>query len=213
MKKIVSLMLILFISLFASFAAPLERSVQPLIGYILKAVTFSVDIMNEVLPFDLKSEKVNPANGSASVLSGLKIGSYSLNANCDIKLYVAHTKLFLSGRIFGIGDSGTLSAIDYRLYLENKNGFDSCKSTNSYEYNLDSLDVSMLASENEKILIQETCSSPSDLISLENKGIYVRLEDSTTGAAPNQSTTALVVDALKAGTYSSDIVFFLEVQY
>ena len=117
MKKILSCILVFLLSSVSLFALDMLQSyTQPLIGYILKSINFSVDIMEEVLPFDLQSSNVNPANGSASSLSGLRIGNYSLESNCDVKLYVAHTKLYLSGRIFGIGDAGTLSAIDYTFH-------------------------------------------------------------------------------------------------
>ena len=217
MKKILSCILVFLLSSVSLFALDMLQSyTQPLIGYILKSINFSVDIMEEVLPFDLQSSNVNPANGSASSLSGLRIGNYSLESNCDVKLYVAHTKLYLSGRIFGIGDAGTLSAIDYRLYMETDDGlFDSCISSSSLEYSLDAISAATFSglAQDEVIEISGTGLSQNNVLSYNNKGIFVRLEDALTGTSRTQSTTNAVIDQLKAGTYSSDVVFYLEAEY
>ena len=98
MKRVILVLAIFLVSFTSVFAGRLQVQVQPLIGYILKEVSFSIEIMNEELPFDLQSETVNPANGSVSTLSGLRIGTYSLESNCNVSLYVAHTKLYQIGR-------------------------------------------------------------------------------------------------------------------
>lgn len=197
MKKIIIAILIVLVG-FSAAAETKETLVQPLVGYLYGEISFSVNLIDEVLPFNLASPEVAERTTS-NMLSGLRIGTYSLIAsNVSFKLYVTHGKMVLKERIFGIEDEGTLSAIDYRLYMEtgSNNNFQSCLSDISP--NVESYSNLANAFTN-KILID------GQSINYTNQGFYVSLEDRT------MQTTEATVAALKAGTYASDIYFYLEV--
>ena len=197
MKKIIIAILIVLVG-FSVAAETKETLVQPLVGYLYGEISFSVNLLDEVLPFNLASPEVAERT-SSNMISGLRIGTYSLIAsNVSFKLYVTHSQMLLKERIFGIEDQGTLSAIDYRLYMEmgSNNNFQSCLSDISP--NVESYSNLANAFTN-KILID------GQSINYTNQGLYVSLEDHT------MQTTAATVEALKAGTYASDIYFYLEV--
>lgn len=197
MKKIIIAILIVLVG-FSVAAETKETLVQPLVGYLYGEISFSVNLLDEVLPFNLASPEVVERT-SSNIISGLRIGTYSLVAsNVSFKLYVTHSQMLLKERIFGIEDQGTLSAIDYRLYMEtgSNNNFQSCLSDSVA--NVESYSNLANAFTN-KILIE------GQSINYTNQGLYVSLEDHT------MTTTDATVAALKAGTYASDIYFYLEV--
>lgn len=197
MKKIIIAILIVLVG-FSVAAETKETLVQPLVGYLYGEISFSVNLLDEVLPFNLASPEVAERTTS-NMLSGLRIGTYSLVAsNVTFKLYVTHSQMFLKERIFGIEDEGTLSAIDYRLYMEtgSNSNFQSCLSDNSPSIETY---ANLANAFTNKILIEGLS------IDYTNQGLYVSLEDHT------KTTTEATVNALKAGTYASDIYFYLEV--
>ncbi len=196
MKKAILLLLVLFslLPVFADYDA-----VQPLTGYIYSNVTFSVSLLEEVFPFDLNNSSYAEDTTSPTSVNGLKIGTYSLSStSTSFKLYVSHDKLTVVERTFGI-DDGTISEIDYRLYLQmgSSTTFSCCLSDSNPD-----VDVSS----NESLSFTNCILISSSAISLSSQNIYVCLYDHAGG-----DTTADTVDELMAGTYSSNIYFYLEV--
>ena len=139
-----------------------------------------------------------------SQIKGLRVGTYSLESNVtDFVLYIAHDPLILVNRTFGTeGDEGTISNIDYRLYMEmGGSSFKSCLSDNS-------AGGSGWTAKNATVKMQlsgtDTTDWPVGTTYFSNKGLYVSLQDRTGGS------TANTVAKLMAGTYSSTIYFYLE---
>ena len=202
--------MLILLPLFASVDTIKDNGIQNLIGYVYSGVSFTVSLNGNV-PFNLESNAVKENPSPAVSIKGLQIGTYSLEANTAIKLYIAHDKLHLVDRTFGtsytndqgilINDPGTLSEIDYRLYLKTgpTGSFLSCKSAD----NASVTDYSLLDSITEKMLIQ------GNSVSLTEQGMYLSLEDPTT--KNGETNTTNTVESLKAGTYSSNIYFYLEV--
>ncbi len=179
-----------------------------MVGYVYGSVSFNVSL-NEAVPFDLESSTVAENPHPTTVLGGLTIGTYSLITNVDFRLYVTHDKLHLVERTFGttytdsngntVEDPGTLSEIDYRLYMATgpTGSFLSCLSDgNAYI----SAYASITTAFTNQILIQ------GNQIDLPNQNMYLTLEDHTS------TTTAQTVNNLKAGTYKSNIYFYLIVE-
>ncbi len=223
MKTKLSLILIITyicLSLCYAFADEKEKDAvkHEMIGYVYGSVTFNVSI-NDSVPFDLDSNIIQENLNYATRISGLEIGTYTLITNTVFKLYVTHDKLHLVDRTFGttytdsngkvIEDPGTISEIDYRLYMETgpTGSFLSSKSdSNAYIS-----DYSNIATRfSNQILIQ------GENISLPNQGIHLSLEDQTTITDPvtneTETSTAITVQKLKAGKYISNIYFYLVVE-
>ncbi len=196
MKKMIIIFFVL-VSLSPVFAD--YDAVQPLTGYIYSNVTFSVSLLDEVFPFDLSNSSYAEDTSSPTSVNGLNIGTYSLSSSStSFKLYVAHDKLTIVERTFGI-DDGTLSEIDYRLYMQmgSSTTFDCCLSDSN-----PNLDVSG----GDTLSFSNCIYIKSSAINLSSQNIYVCLYDHTGG-----STTADTVNNLMSGTYSSNIYFYLEV--
>lgn len=190
-----------------------------MIGYVYGSVSFDVSI-NDSVPFDLESETVQENLNPTTSISGLQIGTYSLVTNTYFKLYITHDKLHLVDRTFGttyvnedgdeVEDPGTLSEIDYRFYMAtgSTGSFLSCKSDPNAALSTYSGISTIFQNQ---ILIQGRD------IDLPNQGLYLSLEDhptvtdSQTGISTTL-TTAQAVNSLKAGTYKSNIYFYLIVE-
>jgi len=186
-----------FLSLSPVFAD--YDAVQPLIGYIYSNVTFSVSLLEEVFPFDISNSSYAEDSTTPTSVNGLNIGTYTLSStSTSFKLYVAHDKLTVVERTFGI-DDGTLSEIDYRLYMQmgGSTTFSCCLSDSNPDLDVSGGDTLSFSN---CILIS------SSAISLSDQNIYVCLYDHTGG-----DTTADTVENLMSGTYSSNIYFYLEV--
>lgn len=193
MKRIMVSLLILLISLISVFA---YDGVQPLTGYIYSSVSFSVDISSE--PFNLANPLLSDDSASPTYINGLRIGNFSLMATSSkFNLYVTHDKLHLIERTYGV-DDGTLSSIDYRLFMElGPTGFSSCLSDSTPD--IDVYTGNPFSALRNYILISGFSAS------LEEQGFFVSLYDHT------MSTTSETVNELMAGTYASNIYFYLEV--
>ena len=190
-------LLILFLIPASLFAVTTEVRIHPLIGYVYGAVSFSVEFFDEVLPFNLASDVV-AQNSSVFSVGGLRVGKYTLQAsNMNFTLYIAHEKLLLKERIFGIEDDGTLSSIDYRLYLETgtSGSFLSCLGDDNPD--LEAFSNLSTAFQNKMVISGSS-------VDYQDQGIWISLEDLTSGS------TAETVRNLKAGSYASNIYFYLE---
>lgn len=207
-------MIILFGSLFLVFAfATQEVTTHFIMGYIDSSTSFSVNILNEVLPFDLESKEVAMTNSN---IKGIRIGTFSLLSNTkDFRLYAAHTPLVWDSTSAVDGDTKTETSIDYRLYMIVGNE-DKFKSALSYP-NPATLSTDLSNDENvvdtdTYVLIEGADSdvwptSVESILSIVNQSIYVRLE---VPGDVNGELTAQRVEDLKAGSYKSDIYFYLE---
>lgn len=201
MKKIVSIMILLCIA-FAAFAAVVAPYAHYMIGHVDSATDFSVSILEEVLPFDLDGSDVSYNPNWQSQITGLRIGQYSLLSNTGaFKLYVTHTKLNLrdSSRV---ADEGTLSEIDYRLYMVadyRNTRFLSCLSDANASSPDSATNSICVSGDNPNVWPDGT-----SMCTIVNQSIYVSLEDNTRG-----TTDATVAD-LKSGTYESTIYFMLK---
>lgn len=213
--------LLIMIALCVSFCFAVESvsdSVgHTMIGYIYGSIFFDVSL-NESVPFDLESPEVMENPTPATNMSGLRIGTYTLQTNTDFKLYIVHDKLHLVERTFGVTyidshgneveDPGTLSEIDYRLYLQTgpTGTFLSCKSD---------LNASISDYSNIDVAFQNKMVIQGRDIDLPNQGIYLSLEDpsSITDSETGQTITStnVTVNQLKSGTYKSNIYFYLVV--
>ena len=193
MKKIKVALLILLTSLSFVFA---YDGIQPLTGYIYSSVTFSVDISDE--PFNLANPVLADNSASPTYINGIRVGSFSLTATSSrFNLYVTHDKLHLIERTYGVDDK-TLSSIDYRLFMElGPTGFACCLSDSNPD--ITNYSGNPFAALNNYILVSGFSAS------LENQGFYVSLYDHSSGG-----TTTDTVNDLMAGTYASNIYFYLE---
>ncbi len=202
MKKICILIVILLAAhlAFADTQPPTPDAIQPLTGYIYSNVSFSVALLEEVFPFDLTNTLLAEDTATPSAVNGLRIGTYSLQSTgTTFKLYVTHDRLTVVERTFGT-DDGTISNIDYRLYMQlgNLTNFKYCASATTPEATISNGAVT--TNFDNCILFS---GSTIDLI---NQSIYVCLYDHAGG-----NTTAATVNKLMGGTYSSNIYFYLEV--
>ena len=202
-RKTVLLIVMMLASLFIVFA---DTTITPLHmkGYVFGETSFSLSILDSALPFDLESPSVAENVNYSTTLSGIRIGNYSLESNVTaFVLYIAHSPLILTERSFGTeGDEGTLSVINYRLYMEmGGNSFKSCLSdygAGGANWNAKTASVQMVLSGT------DSSDWPPGTTLYSGKGLYVTLEDRTSG------TTAGTVSDLMAGTYTSTIYFLLE---
>lgn len=210
MKKLITVLITLLVlgfCLCADDEPSSPTSVKfPLMGHIYATVSFSVTIDGSV-PFDLEDTAVAPVTNPENHIYGLRIGSYSLTSTSgDYSLFVLHDRFQLTERLFGtyydedgniLYDPGQKENIDYRLYMETGSsggGFLSCKSS-SYA-NLE--DYTALSNNPESL--GEYIRIVGTLSNVNNRGLYVVLEDNETAAS-----------ALKAGTYSSTLYFYMVV--
>ena len=217
-KTIVSMLILLLLAVSICSAAQtvLDQVGHTMVGYVYGSVVFNV-ALNDAVPFDLESPSISENPSPLTSLAGLNIGTYTLQTNTDFKLYITHDALHLVERTFGttytdsqgneVEDPGTVSAIDYRLYLQTgPNGtFVSCLSDSNAALSTGEVETAF----QNQILLQGRD------IDLPNQGIYLSLEDPSTITDPdtNETTTStsVTVQQLKAGTYKSNIYFYLVV--
>lgn len=203
MKKIVSSLILLFVA-FVAWAEVSAPYAHYMLGHVESATDFSVSILEEVLPFDLDGSDVAYNANYTTQIKGLRIGSYSLISNTDkFELYITHSKLKLRDAARA-NDEGTLSEIDYRLYViadYHNTKFLTC---------LSDANASNPESASNKVLVagnnRDVWPSGASMCSIINQSIYLSLEDSTRG------TTAATLADLKGGTYESTIYFMLKGQ-
>lgn len=203
MKKIVSSLILLFVA-FVAWAEVSAPYAHYMLGHVNSATDFSVSILEEVLPFDLDGSDVAYNDNYTTQIKGLRIGSYSLISNTKFfELYITHSKLKLRDAARA-NDGGTLSEIDYRLYViadYHNTKFLSCLSdTNAANPDSAAKSICVSAS-NENIW-----PSGASMCSIIDQSIYVSLHDNTRG------TTADTLADLKGGTYESTIYFMLKGQ-
>ena len=199
MRKKLTIAVLILLVCGSLFAWTSDWYAHYLLGYVESSITFSLEIIQEVLPFNLDSAEVKE-NTSTTEVVGLRIGSYSLvSNNSTFSLYVTHSPLTLSAAASG-SSSGTVSSIDYRLYM-----FTGVN--REFKSALSDSNPASPASAEKRIEIHgsEVWSALANpILSIVNESLYVSLEDNTGG-----DTTAQRVEKLKAGTYESDIYFLL----
>ena len=190
MKKAAIIVIIILFSLLPVSAVTVYAPIsQYLLGHVDALVEFGIEILEDVLPFDLDGSDISYNATPDSVVSGLQIGTYSVVANSrQFDIYVTHTPLTLITAPVQ-GDTGTLDTIDYQLYLVlnySSGLFGHCLSSGSICLAGDNYSI---WAENEPMLIVR-------------EGLFVSLDD-------GNGTTATSVGLLKTGTYKSTISFEL----
>lgn len=204
MNKFISILIILIVC-FSVFGAPFtsEPFAHYMLGYVESATDFSVEIFEEVLPFDLDGSEVAYNPNWATLIRGLRIGQYSLISNTgDFELYISHTKLTLRGAARA-GDEGTLSEIDYRLYAiadYNNTRFLSCLSDAGASSADSCTNVIRVAGDNPNVW-----PDGATMCSIVNQSLYVSLDEDTNGGS-----TVEAIANLKGGTYESTIYLLLK---
>ena len=214
LKKLIILICIAIISPFV-FSTTTVNS-HFVMGYIDSNTTFSVNMLNEVLPFDLESKEV--VMSAATNVKGIRIGTFSILSNTkDFRVFVAHTPLFWDSTSAVNGDTKTETSIDYRMYLILGNE-DIFKDSMSYPAPTE-LTINIQGRTDEENNNDDTYitlsghdpdvwpNSVSGILSVVRQSIYVRLEVS---GDTDGTLTAARIENLKAGNYVSDVYFFLE---
>lgn len=181
-RKILLAVLLVMIVLVPLFA---ETYPHYLYGQIRTSVVFEINIMEEVLPFDLDGPLVQYNSSYTSVATGLRLGTYRLiSNNKNLKMIVSHTPLVLRD------DTVTENnEINYRLYLMTEVGSPGFVSTTGSE-------VEIIGSE----------VASGEMVSLVDKYIYLTLDEGSSESTVNK------VEALEQGTYESTITFELWVR-
>lgn len=190
MKKLALVIIVILFSVFSVSAvtvyAPLA---QYMLGHVDSLVEFGIEILEDVLPFDLDGSDIAYNEHPNTTVSGLQIGTYSVVANSrQFDIYITHTPLTLITAPVQ-NDTGTLDTIDYQLYvvLNYSAGlFGHCTSNGNIQLSGDNY---LIWAENEPMLIVR-------------EGLFVSLDDGS-------GTTATSVSRLKSGTYRSTISFEL----
>ena len=190
MKKLAMVMIVILFSMLSVFAvtvyAPLS---QYMLGHVDSLVEFGIEILEDVLPFDLDGTDIAYNEHPNTMVSGLQIGTYSVVANTrQFDIYITHTPLTLITAPVQ-NDTGTLESIDYQLYvvLNYSTGlFGHCLSNGNIRLSGDN--YSIWAAEDPMLIVRE--------------GLFVSLDD-------GNGTTATSVGNLKSGTYKSTISFEL----
>ncbi|MBR6086063.1 MAG: hypothetical protein IKP61_10710 [Spirochaetales bacterium] len=190
MKKIALVLLVILFSLVPVFAETVYAPIaQYMLGHVDALVEFGIEILEDVLPFDLDGADIVYNPNPNTVVSGLQIGTYSVVANSrQFDIYITHTPLSLITAPVQ-GDTGTLDSIDYQLYIVlnyHAGLFGHCLSNGNVQISGDNYSI---WAENEPMLIVR-------------EGLFVSLDD-------GNGTTANSVLNLKSGTYRSTISFEL----
>ena len=176
------LALLLMLTLVPLYADYYEHYIY---GQIRTAVVFEVNIMEEVLPFDLSGSLVQYNSSYLSVATGLRLGTYRLiSNNANLKIVVSHTPLRLVDETVTENNE-----INYRLYLMTEVGSPGFVSTTGSA-------VEIVGSE----------VATKDMVSLVDKYMYITLDEGSAEATANK------VAAIEAGTYESTITFELWVR-
>lgn len=182
---------------FPVFAVPSYSSAfrQQVIGYIGQELVPSVDLDTTVLPFDIESSNVE-LNQSASIVKGLRIGTYSIRANASFSLIISHTML----RCTNPSDGTNLpTEIDYRLDVfcvdnshdDAPNKFKSCTAEGSAL--IPSTSISIGPDD-----VTQIGQAPNFIYLITNLSMYVSMVDDATYLA-----------GIEPGIYSSTITFVL----
>ena len=189
MKKTTIVLFIILIVLLPVSAVTYAPISQYLLGHVDSLVEFGIEILEDVLPFDLDGADVAYNEHPDTVVSGLQVGTYTVVANSrQFDIYISHTPLSLITAPVQ-NDSGTLDTIDYQLYvvLNYSAGlFGHCVTGGNVHISGDNYSI---WAENEPMLIVQ-------------EGLFVSLDD-------GHGTTATSVGSLKTGTYKSTITFEL----
>ena len=194
------LMLILVVLLFASpaFAAASFSSSYPqqVIGYVGMELVPSVELDMSVLPFDIESSTV-ALNTSASIVNGLRIGTYSIRANSNFTLTITHSKLQCTNPSLG---TNLPTEIDYRLdvfCVDNtnpespQNTFKSCTNAGSSVIEA----TSVVIGPND---VSHVGTAPNYIYLINNLSLYVSMVN-----------TPAELAGIEPGIYSSTITFVL----
>ena len=192
-------MLVLFVLLFIppAFAAASYSSSYPhrVIGYVGQELVPSVELDTSVLPFDIESSVV-AFNPSASVVNGLRIGTYSIRANSIFTLTITHSKMQCTNPSIG---TNLPTEIDYRLdvfCVDNttsspKNTFKSC--TNEPTSVVSSTSVVIGPDD-----VSHVGTAPNYIYLINNLSLYVSMVN-----------TPAELAGIEPGIYSSTITFVL----
>ncbi len=187
-RKIMLIIAVLLIPLLfiGAVKTPSPSRGHTITGIIRTNVVFSLDIFDDVLPFDLDSTLVNFNPSSNTLATGLRIGTYTLVSHSGtIKLAVEHTPL--------VHNDATLTAnnsINYRLYLMTE--VENPDNANS---------PSFISTTGASVELLGSSVATDGTVSLVSKYIYVTLDEGTEAATNN------VREALESGVYRSDIKF------
>ena len=168
---------------------------QQVIGYIGQELVPSVELDTTVLPFDIESSVV-ALNPSSSIVSGLRIGTYSIRANSNFTLTITHDNLVCTNPSQG---TNLTTSIDYRLDVfcvdntKNPAGstFKSCTASGT---NLISA-TSITLGPNDATKIGQ---DPNYIYLITNLSLYVSMVND-----------AAYLAAIEPGIYSSTITFVL----
>lgn len=215
LKKTITMAMILALIMFVAFSTS-TVSAHFIMGYIDSNTAFSVNLLNEVLPFDLDSKEVRMT--TVPNIKGIRIGTYSLMSNTkDFKLYVAHSPLSWISSSAVDGDTNTETTIEYRLYLilGNEELFkDAICHPNPSNLLSDVIDLTDEQNNEDDTYITLSGNdsdvwpaSVAGILAIVNQSVYLRLE---VPGDTDGSLTAERIENLKAGNYVSDVYFFLE---
>jgi len=190
-KKLLALLLLMIIPILSLVA---DNNPAPIAHYMLGSVDtlveFSIEILEDVLPFDLDSDDVSFNSSPDTKISGLQIGSYSLVANTtEFDLSITHTPLVLYADMVASGDPGTIDTIDYQLYVVQN------YSSSVFKHCLSTGQVTIAGDDS-------TIWTPNEPMLIVQEGLFVSLDD-------GNGTTATTIDNLKSGTYRSTITFVM----
>lgn len=190
MKKTAIVLIVILTSMFSAFAATAYAPIaQYMLGHVDSLVEFGIEVLEDVLPFDLDGSDVAYNEHPDTVVAGLQIGTYSVVANTrQFDIYITHTPLQLITAPVQ-NDTGTLESIDYQLYVVlnyQTSLFGHCLSSGRVQLSGDNYSI---WDENDPMLIVR-------------EGLFVSLDDT-------HGTTANSVVNLKSGTYKSTISFEL----
>ena len=189
MKKLFIVLSNILFSLFVLTAAEPSKYDFAITGVVRSSIVFQVNIFEDAISFDLDSSLVTYNPSYASMVTGIRIGQYTLVSRTpSIKLCVSHTPLVHS-------DSSLTenNQINYRLYLITGDGAQNFVSTRGEQ--LDILGPSI-----------STTVNDTEVISLIDEYMYVTLDEGSDAA------TEAVCSELESGIYQSTITFSVWVQ-
>lgn len=189
MKKPIIVIFIMILSLSSIFAMETGKYPFSISGVVRSSIVFQVNFFEDAIPFDLDGSLVTYNPSYDSVVTGIRIGQYTLVSRTpSIKLCVSHTPLIHSDSTLTENNQ-----INYRLYLITGDGAQSFVSTRGEQ--LDILGSAISTTVNE-----------TEVISLIDEYMYVTLDEGSDAA------TEAVRSELESGIYQSTITFSVWVQ-
>ncbi len=192
MRKVFTIAILIILAVLPLCAETYPAVAHYMIGRVDTVVEFNVEMLEEVLPFDLEGADVAYNPNYASSISGLRVGSYSIVANRrDFTLTVTHDEFKLTG---GYLPTDQTTYIDYRLYLILN--FD----TKYYKTALSSGSITVQGTDT----AVWPAGNDEDPLFMIREGMFVSLDD-------GKGTTATTIAGLKNGDYSSTISFTMTV--